>query len=93
MTFGKPKWLRACSKPRPGWAASSASIRGMAVATGSQLQIFHGLFTRMPMRKRTKPPSTSAQTRRSMSLPMRSPPVLLEPYGERCDPDVPSASL
>ena len=45
----------------------------MAVAAGSHFHTFQGLFTRMPIKKTTKPPSISAQTRLPTIRLMRSP--------------------
>src|ERR1700684_678355 len=66
--FGKPKTVRACKSPSSGRLASSISIRGIADATGNHFQNFHHLFTRIPIRKTTKSPSSLAVMRAGISL-------------------------
>jgi hypothetical protein len=55
-----------------GFASSSLSIFGIASATGSHFQTFHGLLMRMPIRSTTKSPSIFAVIRRSMISTMVS---------------------
>jgi hypothetical protein len=56
------------------------SIRGIAVKVGHHARTFHGLFTRMPIRKTTNEPSTSTVNRSGFTLRI-SPPVQCRFFG------------
>ena len=63
MIVGFPNACSAPRKPGSGAAFSSLIMRGIAMATGHHLCTRNQLFTRMPMTKTQKSPSTTAVMR------------------------------